>query len=464
MYITEYIFKASTDRLSKMQKLLERLEAGEKVDVDQTRFYGNLSGCFSTYFQTIAEYKFLKSGLTPAMTLFDTILNSSYVSYRSLRASNAEMKEHRTLVTNLVASALMLEGSFGSFSPYRDFEKDYSYLLSGCEYFKEDETIDKIFSRINLKGEFNLLDTGTSSSVFDTLKVKEKHPGAKLYNVVKSDELYITDEQRALFERIVVGGFHSLKATNGVMDIVICRPEIELYRYNDSLWDPAENKTISRAFQYVRKGGVFITILPKTHISEHIAKFFATNLKQVEVIESDELKRAGGIVVMGVKVSPIEREFDAHVYSLLRNYCVLSDEQKDFPEDTYTLPGGLLEVSRFRSGTLTDSELNYLTKHSEAMNHFWKDQNTEKKSTEDTHPLLPFNVGQLGLVLTSGCLDGVVEEPGNCSHVVKGRVIKVDDSTTHFNEDNTQVEITTTTSNRVEISMFLPDGTYKCLV
>ena len=151
MYITEYIFKASTDRLSKMQKLLERLEAGEIVDVDQTRFYGNLSGCFSTYFQTIAEYMFLKSGLTPAMTLFDTILNSSYASYRNLRASKAEMKEHRTLVTNLVASALMLEGSFGSFSPYRDFEKDYSYLLSGCEYFKEDETIDKIFSLINLK-------------------------------------------------------------------------------------------------------------------------------------------------------------------------------------------------------------------------------------------------------------------------------------------------------------------------
>ena len=42
------------------------------------------------------------------------------------------------------------------------------------------------------------------------------------------------------------------------------------------------------------------------------------------------------------------------------------------------------------------------------MDSFWeKSINIEKQSTR---PLLPFNMGQIGLVLTSGCLDGVVEE------------------------------------------------------
>ena len=98
------------------------------------------------------------------------------------------------------------------------------------------------------------------------------------------------------------------------------------------------------------------------------------------------------------------------------------------------------------------------------MKDFWKKQQIDRISDRTARPLLPFSIGQLGLVLTSGCLDGVIEEPDNCSHVVKGRVIKVVDTEREINDTRDQVEISSTTSNRVEISMFLPDGTYRCLI
>ena len=86
-----------------------------------------------------------------------------------------------------------------------------------------------------------------------------------------------------------------------------------------------------------------------------------------------------------------------------------------------------------------------------------------KKTDEDIRkPLLPFNIGQLGLVLTSGCLDGIVEEKdGNC-HLIKGRVSKqVIQTETNIRQGLN--EVTETTVNKVEINVLLPNGEFKTL-
>lgn len=67
----------------------------------------------------------------------------------------------------------------------------------------------------------------------------------------------------------------------------------------------------------------------------------------------------------------------------------------------------------------------------------------------------------IGLVLTSGCLDGIIEEDDGHRHLIRGRVSK--QKTTESEYSAHQSEITTITSNKVEINVLLPNGEYKIL-
>ena len=91
------------------------------------------------------------------------------------------------------------------------------------------------------------------------------------------------------------------------------------------------------------------------------------------------------------------------------------------------------------------------------MSSFWKQHEIEEKDTS-MRPLLPFNMGQIGLVLTSGCLDGVVEEYEGQYHAIKGMVTKVRDfNNSRENNDETSIE---TISNKVQINLLTPDGKF----
>ena len=93
-------------------------------------------------------------------------------------------------------------------------------------------------------------------------------------------------------------------------------------------------------------------------------------------------------------------------------------------------------------------------------NEFYK-QVDDHKILTDTQPLLPFNIGQVGLVLTSGRLDGVIEEPGDRYHIIKGRTIKYTENIQNNIENNE--ERIKKISNRVQIKAFGADGTFKSI-
>jgi hypothetical protein len=78
---------------------------------------------------------------------------------------------------------------------------------------------------------------------------------------------------------------------------------------------------------------------------------------------------------------------------------------------------------------------------------------------KDQSPLLPFNMGQVGLVLTSGCLDGVIEEMEGINHVIKGMTTKVVSTNREDVDDNT-IKCTETINNQVKINIFTADGKY----
>ena len=84
---------------------------------------------------------------------------------------------------------------------------------------------------------------------------------------------------------------------------------------------------------------------------------------------------------------------------------------------------------------------------------------TDPLVIKDQAPPLPFNIGQVGLVLTSGCLDGVIEEMDGINHVIKGMTTKV--MTTNREElDDNRIKCTETINNQVKINVFTADGKF----
>jgi hypothetical protein len=123
----------------------------------------------------------------------------------------------------------------------------------------------------------------------------------------------------------------------------------------------------------------------------------------------------------------------------------------------FDIPLEVLELEYFRGSQLDVDDLLEAAVDA-GIDNFLFNQ-TQPLVVKDQSPLLPFNIGQVGLVLTSGCLDGVVEEMDGVYHVIKGMTTKLSTVTTDDSEEN-QLKSTETISNRVKINVFTADGKF----
>lgn len=138
-------------------------------------------------------------------------------------------------------------------------------------------------------------------------------------------------------------------------------------------------------------------------------------------------------------------------YDNLLDYTELEPSMFMIPTEELTLEyfrGSQLDMSDVLEASETSIIDNFLAKQ------------TEPLVVKDQAPLLPFNMGQVGLVLTSGCLDGIVEEVDGVYHVIKGMTTKISDTKTEISDDNNSIKSTETISNQVKINVFTADGKF----
>lgn len=84
-----------------------------------------------------------------------------------------------------------------------------------------------------------------------------------------------------------------------------------------------------------------------------------------------------------------------------------------------------------------------------------------KTDEEIRRPMLPFNAGQLGLVLVSGYVDGIIDEGDGNYHVIKGSVSKQKEDPVRRENDNTSYQFITTNSHKTVVTIVTGDGTIR---
>ena len=463
VYTLGYNVAKSVARLPGIIDLIQKIKKGNKVEYKPEVTFGNIddivSDCGQFLFEIDKCYK--DDEWTPKTCDMTTMLNIARKKIFELKKKEADIVEYLEPLT-------ILKNTFSEeYSAYRSiwsWNFDNLFRKKFCSNMDTlfDEWVE-VLKRSRANRSLNLLDVNTEVGE-NILRIKEENDNNRIYAIshLEGTQGKLSTENRKKFERFLVGGLHKVVVTNDAFDIVYCCPSVEIdtdiYEKNVVF---SERRMLDKAYIYLRKNGILVYTLPLSRLTKHVSLYLSRGLSDIQILKNEFTDKYGIITIVGIKPSAKERIFDEKMYARLRNLYWTEDYDNEIM--VRTLPSDIRRIEKFRGTVMDDVELQEAFIESNAMKTFWKEQEVEKLSETKKKPLLPFTIGQLGLVLTSGCLDGVVQEEDGCAHCVKGRVVKVTESKRDFNEDGQTVDIVETTRNRVEISMFLPDGSYRCL-
>ena len=209
----------------------------------------------------------------------------------------------------------------------------------------------------------------------------------------------------------------------------------------------------------VAKGGVIFLLMPKVFFNAEILENILPHMKNISVTFGGSLGQLA--LIMGNKTEPRGKNLDNQIEII--DLLVKG-------EDTQTrieLMNQPMARVRFRSDYPLPVDVEKVIEKSAGFIRRFdsrvKDKLKLKTEEEARHPLLPFSPGQLGLVLVSGKIDGVVDEGDGAYHVIKGstrttlkRVEKYDE---HY-QPVTEIISSASTS----VAMLTADGRYVELV
>lgn len=384
-----------------------------------------------------------------------------------------------------------LIGSFDRWDDYGEFNLPTILEEYGTKYrgintgILHDSECARIFARA-------LRTQSRPLKVFD-MNTRSGYAAQRMKDVCGNNiELYgadiygdLRDMYRPVYHRTISGELKGMRVriSQNAFDAIYLDPSITWEKSStvttSSLLGGAREEQVQliKATGYLRENGVLCYIIPRYRIYKDTATYLATHYNNLQILTSREDIRFRGqhiVMIMGTKrVSQTGERLQPNpqYYTILRELCNNTMPEEVFMDadrlEAYTLPISETVIENFRGAKLSEEEAAQMMINSQATANFWKDQTPLANEAQPKHPLLPFSVGQLGLVLTSGVLDGVVDEGDGHYHVVRGRVKrhKTDpkDEEKVLPNGRVQIERTSVTSNVVELSVIGPDGSYKKL-
>ncbi len=449
-----------------IQKVINKAEkAGEEIpDEDFSTFKSTFYGIATDMLNALCECAFaLDSGESSHRYFIEASHSKLKQSLKEVR----DLKEINSIISILESITFPYENYNYGILTIDKYKADFRYSFPSNGMNRE---IDDVY--------YNIIGRRFSTFSNRAITILDIHP---LYgNSISAIKKFIPNTMtyaacvpeynapgiKRKCDKIAIGSLRGSTISNDAFDIVLVQPPLTLFDEGKSFFIKKEKDLIRESFRFIRGGGYMVLAMPYFKFYKDICLIIAKNFTDIQVrkISGSDFERTGVVFVTAKKKQKFaDKEPNQEDYQKLRYVFDINRHEdihyKDF--DEMKLPELPQPIELFRGSILDTEELNDIFLNSPCVESFWKSQEVDKIADSAKRPLLPFNTGQLGLVLTSGCLDGIVDEGNGYSHIVKGRVVKKTDSERDYISD--QIEVTETTSNRVEINVLLPDGTHKVL-
>ena len=330
-------------------------------------------------------------------------------------------------------------------------------------------SVEAIAGAINTnKNEINLFspqcgDGTNEKRLTDLIKRKHNNINVKFYGL--EEEGNGATDAKTKLTKVIKGSLKGSTISNEAFDVVFLNPRITVetsVKQDGKLYDTNEDILLKNSLRYLKDGGLFVYVIPYYAFTPSMKLYLSKWIKDYVVLQhyennDDNRNNMKFITIMGRKeynpsYSDTFTEFNFLNYDTLNRDTTIK----------YDLNLSDVEIKLFRGSVLDDEEIDNLIMSDGLYEDFFKDVQYVYDVT-DTRPLLPFNIGQIGLILSSGSLDGVVEEANGVKHVIKGMTVKESDTVTESSVDargNAITESTTTVRNKVQISAFGADGQF----
>lgn len=241
-----------------------------------------------------------------------------------------------------------------------------------------------------------------------------KNPRINSYGIVIGRVFY-TD----ILQNVAYGSGGNSSISNGAFDaLMVATNSTATYEpvgFRGDVIPKSEYLSIVSSFVYLRTDGLLCIQIPYTRLDHDLCHYLARNLRDIRVSKINDIM----VEVTGLKKA--EKVFTPGDYNTLRNIYKEINSLPTVLDYKYELPQSIKVIANFRGSRVTKEMLQSAKSKSTALSKIIATSN-HTNDLSNHKPLLPFNTGQIGLVLSSGCLDGVVEEDEESCHLIKGKV------------------------------------------
>ena len=221
----------------------------------------------------------------------------------------------------------------------------------------------------------------------------------------------------------------------------------------------SEKRFLVDSMCHLMYGGLLIYIIPHYRMTSDICRILSDNFGDITVwrFTGKEFERFKQVAIMGTRR---KRQDDPDTAASLASLAFAPDaipELTELQENRYALPAAAKKVDLFKGAEFNVAELSEQLNRSSSFSRLFE---KNKLDSSVKRPLLPLNLGQVGLIGGSGLINGLVE--CDTPHIIKGRIVKENTVRAEDNE-NSRGEVISTTlfetrSNKMIFNILTPDG------
>lgn len=371
-----------------------------------------------------------------ALKRFD-ILSSDYSKFKTAMVSYADSVKNRHLIDSAALGRMWNTVKMGYFPT--DLE-NMKHIKRGIAY---------------PKASVNILDPCVGCGL--ALEFLSKGENAYTYGA-EIDEAR-AEEARQRIHKLAKGSFFGSRISHEAFHFLFMNPPYLTIKNETGSNVRAEKKFLVETLYHLMIGGLMVYVIPWYRLTPDIARILADNFTDVEIYKftESEFKKFKQVAIFGTRIT--KRNGMEYVKSILE----AADDIKSMPEVTaieegkYRLPAVEREVKVFKGSVFDKKELEEQLSSSRLIDKLFQENELDHK---ERRPLLPFTIGQIGLIGGSGLINGYID--CDVPHVLKGQITKerkVTDS--KENAKGVETSVTEAIINKMSFNVLTIDGIKK---
>lgn len=267
------------------------------------------------------------------------------------------------------------------------------------------------------------------------------------------------EEALTRLNRVGFGSYFRAHISNEAFHLMLLNPPYLSVMTENGNNSRSEKRFLIDSISHLLYGGLLIYIIPYYRLTPDICRVLCDNFEDITVWKfmGDEFKRFRQIAIVGKR---IKRWDGSALVAELASMALEPDKisaLSELPKNRYVLPKIEKKVGLFKGAEFNVAELAEQLSKSNSFSRLFE---KSKLDSEIKRPLLPLNIGQVGLIGGSGLINGLVE--CDTPHIIKGRIVKENTITKEDNMNNKGETIGETIyetrSNKMIFNLLTPQG------